>query len=125
MSPPQFELVVEDCDAALWHDPNYIKALNRRANALEALGRYAEALRDFTAATILDKFQDEAVAQSVERVLKKLATEKAQTIAVTRDLRLPSQTFISAYFAAFRKRAQAYAAGDVITRGPDITACSG
>ncbi|KIN96739.1 hypothetical protein M404DRAFT_927158 [Pisolithus tinctorius Marx 270] len=106
MSPPQFELVVEDCDAALRHDPNYIKALNRRANALEALSRYAEALRDFTAATILDKFQNEAAAQSVERVLKKLATEKAQTIAATRDPRLPSQTFISAYFAAFRKRAQ-------------------
>ncbi|KIN96730.1 hypothetical protein M404DRAFT_32971 [Pisolithus tinctorius Marx 270] len=106
MSPPQFELVVEDCDAALRHDLNYIKALNRRANALEALSRYAEALRDFTAATVLDEFQNEAAAQSVERVLKKLVTEKAQTIAATRDPRLPSQTFISAYFAAFRKRAQ-------------------
>ncbi|KAI5999192.1 hypothetical protein EDD15DRAFT_2161160 [Pisolithus albus] len=106
MSPPQFDHVVEDCDAALRHDPNYVKALNRRANALEALSRYAEALRDFTAATILDKFQNEAAAQSVERVLKKLATEKAQTIAATRGPRLPSQTFISAYFAAFRKRAQ-------------------
>ncbi|KAI6127253.1 mitochondrial outer membrane translocase receptor TOM70 [Pisolithus sp. B1] len=106
MSPPQFEHVVEDCDAALRHDPNYVKALNRRANALEALSRYTEALRDFTAATILDKFQNEAAAHSVERVLKKLATEKAQTIAATRGPRLPSQTFISAYFAAFRKRAQ-------------------
>ncbi|KAI6030245.1 mitochondrial outer membrane translocase receptor TOM70 [Pisolithus marmoratus] len=106
MSPPEFERVVEDCDAALRHDPNYVKALNRRANALEALSRYAEALRDFTAATILDRFQNEAAAQSVERVLKKLATEKAQTLAATREPRLPSQTFISAYFAAFRKRAQ-------------------
>ncbi|KAG6330845.1 hypothetical protein ID866_8245 [Astraeus odoratus] len=104
MSPPQFERAVEDCDSALRHNPEYVKALNRRANALEALSRYEESLRDFTAATILEKFQNEAAAQAVERVLKKLATEKAQTILATREPRLPSQTFISAYFAAFRKR---------------------
>ncbi|KIM60211.1 hypothetical protein SCLCIDRAFT_1216967 [Scleroderma citrinum Foug A] len=105
MSPPQFERVVEDCDSALQHDPNYVKALNRRANALEALSRYEESLRDFTAATILEKFRNETAAQSVERVLRKLATDKAHAIMSTREPRLPSQTFISAYFAAFRKRA--------------------
>ncbi|KIJ67166.1 hypothetical protein HYDPIDRAFT_165875 [Hydnomerulius pinastri MD-312] len=104
MSPPLYERVVADCDDALRSDPNYVKALNRRANALESLSRYEEALRDFTAATILEKFQNEAAAQAVERVLKKLATEKAQAIVLTREPRLPSQTFISAYFAAFRKR---------------------
>ena len=45
MSPPQHELVVKDCDEALKIDPNYVKALNRRAGALEALKRYQEALR--------------------------------------------------------------------------------
>ncbi|KAH7886688.1 ADP/ATP carrier receptor [Phlebopus sp. FC_14] len=105
MAPPQFERVVVDCDAALHEDPSYVKALNRRANALEALSRYEDALRDFTAATILEKFQNETAAQAVERVLKKLATQRAQAILVTREPRLPSQTFISAYFAAFRKRA--------------------
>lgn len=45
MSPPKNELVVEDCDAALRFDPNYIKALNRRAGALEALERFEESLR--------------------------------------------------------------------------------
>ncbi|KAF8834259.1 mitochondrial outer membrane translocase receptor TOM70 [Paxillus ammoniavirescens] len=104
MSPPQFERVVADCDDALRQDPNYVKALNRRANALESLTRYEESLRDFTAATILEKFQNEAAAQAVERVLKKLATDRAHTILATREPRLPSQTFISAYFAAFRKR---------------------
>ncbi|KAN0078116.1 hypothetical protein V8E55_010173 [Tylopilus felleus] len=104
MSPPQHERVVEDCDDALRQDPNYVKALNRRATALESLNRFEEALRDFTAATILEKFQNETAAQAVERVLKKLATAKAQSILATREPRLPSQTFISAYFAAFRKR---------------------
>ncbi|KAI6043632.1 hypothetical protein EDC04DRAFT_2866273 [Pisolithus marmoratus] len=104
MSPPEFERVVEDCDAALRHDPNYVKALNRRANALEALSRYAEALRDFTAATILDRFQNEAAAQSVERVLKKAGDGESPDSCGCEEPRLPSQTFISAYFAAFRKR---------------------
>ncbi|KIJ19670.1 hypothetical protein PAXINDRAFT_153498 [Paxillus involutus ATCC 200175] len=60
----------------------------------------------FTAATILEKFQNKAATQAVERVLKKLATERAHTILTTQEPRLPSQTFISAYFkfAAFRKR---------------------
>jgi import receptor subunit TOM70 len=105
MSPPQFERVVADCDESLRQNKNYTKALNRRANALESLTRYEEALRDFTAATILEQFRNEGAAQSVERVLKKLAAEKVQAIVAIREPRLPSQTFISAYFAAFRKHA--------------------
>lgn len=45
MSPPLTEKVVADCDEALKHDRRYEKALNRRAGALETLGRYEEALR--------------------------------------------------------------------------------
>ncbi|KAG2036581.1 ADP/ATP carrier receptor [Suillus americanus] len=104
MTPPKYELAVQDCDEALRADASYVKALNRRANALEALSRNEEALRDFTAATILDKFQNESAAQAVERVLKNIATAKATVILTTREPRLPSFTFVSAYFAAFRVR---------------------
>ncbi|KAJ7860516.1 hypothetical protein B0H13DRAFT_2237370 [Mycena leptocephala] len=104
MTPPKHELVVQDCDEALKLDPNYVKALNRRAMALEGLHRYIEALRDFTAATILDKFTNQNAAQSVERVLKKITGEKSAEILTNREPRLPSFTFISAYFAAFRTR---------------------
>jgi len=44
MLPPQLESVVKDCDSALALDKKYIKALNRRANALEKMGRNEEAL---------------------------------------------------------------------------------
>ncbi|KAI0821749.1 hypothetical protein BC628DRAFT_1412718 [Trametes gibbosa] len=105
LNPPQHDKVIEDCDKALALDKNYLKALNRRATALEVLQRYEEALRDFTAAAILDKFQNMTAAEAVERVLKKLATDKATEIYATREKRLPSHMFTSAYFGAFRPRA--------------------
>lgn len=42
---PDHKRAVEDCNEALKLDKNYIKALNRRANSLEVLGQYEEALR--------------------------------------------------------------------------------
>ncbi|KAG6889473.1 hypothetical protein C0995_001000 [Termitomyces sp. Mi166 len=104
MQPPQYDLVVADCDEALKLDVMYIKALNRRAMALECLHRYEEALRDFTAATILEKFSNQSTAQAVERVLQALSNKKAAEIIATREPRLPSFTFIAAYFSAFRPR---------------------
>lgn len=104
MQPPENDLVVGDCDEALRLDPRYVKALNRRATALEALGRFEESLRgtvsvsyadnmvliscfvtDFTASTILEKFSNEQTAASVERVLKKLASKKAEEILAVRE----------------------------------------
>ncbi|KAI0338689.1 ADP/ATP carrier receptor [Trametopsis cervina] len=104
MQPPQYEKVIEDCDAALALDKKYVKALNRRATALEALQRYEEASRDFTAVTILEKFANEASSAAVERVLRKLATQKAQAILATREPRIPGHAFTTAYFGAFRDR---------------------
>lgn len=104
LSPPKYELVVADCDEALKLDRVYLKAMNRRATALEALERHDEALRDFTASAILDHFKNKATGEAVERVLKAVATKKAHEILASRPPRLPSHTFISAYFAAFRTR---------------------
>lgn len=104
MSPPDYEQVVKDCDSALRLDSGYVKALNRRATAFEALGRDEEALRDFTATTIMEKFQNDAASASVERVLKKISQKKAEEMLSTREPRLPSKTFVSAYLGAFRPR---------------------
>lgn len=45
LTPPQHDKVIADCDSALRLDPVYIKALRRRAAALEALDRDEEAVR--------------------------------------------------------------------------------
>ncbi|KAL7420897.1 TOM (translocase of outer membrane) complex component [Cryptotrichosporon argae] len=105
-SPKEYELCVADCDEALKLDRNYVKALKRRATALEQLGRDEEAVRDFTATTILERFADEQAAASVERCLKKVATKKAKEVAAAREAKLPSPTFVSAYLSAFRPRAK-------------------
>ncbi|KAJ3875944.1 ADP/ATP carrier receptor [Lentinula edodes] len=104
MAPPKYELVIQDCDEAIKLDPNYVKALNRRAMAFEALEQYSEALRDFTATTVLEKFTNQATPLAVERVLKTMSTKNAQDILKSRGPKLPPATFISAYFAAFRPR---------------------
>ncbi|BGP29124.1 TOM (translocase of outer membrane) complex component [Rhodotorula toruloides] len=103
----QLDKVVEDCSNALRLDPQYIKALNRRATAREQIGDAENlylSLCDFTASAILDNFSTSSTTDSVERVMKQLATQKAQDILSTREPRLPSPTFITAYLTAFRTR---------------------
>ncbi|KAH7325209.1 ADP/ATP carrier receptor [Rhizoctonia solani] len=102
--PPQHQKVIEDCTEALKLDPKYAKALNRRATALEAMDNLKDALRDFTALAIIEHFKNDSASAAVERVLAKLSTKQAEEIMRGREPRLPSVTFISAYFAAFRQR---------------------
>ncbi|KAF8740239.1 mitochondrial outer membrane translocase receptor TOM70, partial [Rhizoctonia solani] len=102
--PPQHQKVIEDCTQALKLDPKYAKALNRRATALEAIDNLKDALRDFTALAIIERFKNDAASAAVERVLAKLSTKQAEEIMRAREPRLPSVTFIGAYFAAFRPR---------------------
>lgn len=94
--------VIEDTTAAISIDPEYIKALNRRANAYEQEGRFSEALLDYTASCIIDQFRNDASAQAVERLLKKVAESKAKSIMEGKDKKLPSPTFVSNYLQSFR-----------------------
>ena len=52
MKPPKFELIIEDCDKAISLNKDYVKAINRRANALEALDRLEEALRGWSTVSV-------------------------------------------------------------------------
>ncbi|TKA30778.1 Mitochondrial import receptor subunit tom70 [Salinomyces thailandicus] len=99
-----WDSVIADTTAALALDPEYVKALNRRANAYEQAGRYADALLDYTASCILDQFRNDQAAQAVERLLKKVAETKARAIMAGKEPRLPSPTFVSNYLQSFRQR---------------------
>ncbi|PWN45207.1 putative mitochondrial precursor protein import receptor tom70 [Ceraceosorus guamensis] len=111
--------VIPDCNEALKLDTTYVKALNRRALAQEQLGGAASAegeegeaargmlfksLVDFTAVGILGRFSDQSAVDSVERVLKTIASSKAKEILRTREPKLPSPTFVTAYLEAFRPK---------------------
>lgn len=101
-----WEKVIEDTTAAIALDPEYVKALNRRANAYEASDKYSEALLDYTASCILDGFRNDQSAQAVERLLKKVAESKAAAILKAKSKKLPSSTFISNYLQSFRPKPQ-------------------
>ncbi|KAG5513415.1 hypothetical protein PMAC_001479 [Pneumocystis sp. 'macacae'] len=96
--------VIEDTTMALNLDPMYVKALNRRAAAYETLEKNDEALLDYTTSCIMDGFSNENAAQSVERLLRKIAEAKAKKMMMTKKKQLPSPTFITAYLDAFRPK---------------------
>ncbi|KAI5203537.1 hypothetical protein AUEXF2481DRAFT_370814 [Aureobasidium subglaciale EXF-2481] len=99
-----WERVIEDTTAAVNLDPEYVKALNRRANAYEQTDKYSEALLDFTASCIIDAFRNTQAAEAVERLLRKVAEQKAKAIMEKKQRRLPSATFITNYLQSFRDR---------------------
>ncbi|KAI9768846.1 MAG: TOM (translocase of outer membrane) complex component [Geoglossum simile] len=100
----EWQMVVDDTTSALQLDPEYVKALNRRANAYERVERYSEALLDYTASCIIDGFKNEASAHSVERLLKKVAEAKGKAILAEKEKVLPSSTFVTNYLQSFRPR---------------------
>ena len=89
--PPRHDLVIEDCNAALAIDKTYVKPLARRAGAYEASDQLEDALRDYTAAVILDRFATQSNNSALDRVLKTLAQQKAsETIKVRAYVRVMS-----------------------------------
>lgn len=99
-----WDKVVEDTSAAIALDSEYVKALNRRANAYEHLDKFSEALLDATASCIIDGFRNEQSVQGVERLLKKVAEAKGKAILNGKEKRLPSPTFVTNYLQSFRPR---------------------
>ncbi len=99
-----WDKVVEDTTAAINLDSEYVKALNRRANAYEHLEKNSEALLDYTASCIIDGFKNDQSAQSVERLLKKVAEAKGKAILQGKERKLPSPTFVTNYLQSFRPR---------------------
>lgn len=74
-----YENVIEDCTNALSLDPNYEKALTRRAKALENLGKLQEAFEDLTSLCILQKFSSTSMALA-DRMVKQIGEKMSSEI---------------------------------------------
>ncbi|TVK90619.1 TBC1 domain family member 23 [Bagarius yarrelli] len=93
--------VVEDCSQAVEMNPRYVKALFRRARALERLDNKKECLEDVTAVCILEAFQNQQSMLLADKVLKQLGKEKAKDKYKNREPLMPSPQFIKSYFSSF------------------------
>ncbi|KAH0578921.1 hypothetical protein H2248_003110 [Termitomyces sp. 'cryptogamus'] len=102
MTPQVPHLAVQDCSEAIQHSPTYVKAIHRRGTAYEILERFDDALDDFITTTSLDLTGITKDLGSVDRLLKKFATEKASEILDNKDTSLPPFSVASTYFASFR-----------------------
>ncbi|KAL6594847.1 TPR-like protein [Neocallimastix sp. 'constans'] len=100
--------VIADCNEALKLNPNYIKALKRRAQAYEKTKNLELALNDYTALCILDEFTDNTIVTANENVLKERAEEVTNEIIKNRKPKLPSDTFITTYLESFRTKEEFY-----------------
>lgn len=114
-----WDKVIEDTTAAINLDPEYIKALNRRANAFDHQGKYSEALLDFTASCIIDNFRNPQSADAVEKLLKKFAERKAKEILEGKSARLPSPTFVGNYLQSFRPKPRPEGLADTVELSED------
>jgi len=92
-----FDDAARDCTAALEIDPNYAKALTRRAKALESLERYQEAFEDFTALCILNKFSGPSMA-AADKIVKKIGEKMGKEIFKTRPSIPISQHFVNNFY---------------------------
>uniref|UniRef100_A0A673B9J1 Mitochondrial import receptor subunit TOM70 n=2 Tax=Sphaeramia orbicularis TaxID=375764 RepID=A0A673B9J1_9TELE len=93
--------VVQDCSQAVEMNPRYVKALFRRAKALEKLDNKKECLEDVTAVCILEAFQNQQSMLLADKVLKQLGKEKAKEKYKNREPMMPSPQFIKSYFSSF------------------------
>lgn len=115
----KWDKVVEDTTAALNLEPQYVKALNRRGSAYENLGKYSEALLDYTASCIIESFSNQISSNAVERLLKKFAESKAKEILETRKPKLPSPSFVSNYLQSFRSKPRPAGLEDTVELSPE------
>ncbi|XP_051986934.1 mitochondrial import receptor subunit TOM70 [Xyrauchen texanus] len=93
--------VIQDCSQAVELNPRYVKALFRRAKALEKLDNRKGCLEDVTAVCILEAFQNQHSMLLADKVLKQLGKEKAKEKYKNREPLMPSPQFIKSYFSSF------------------------
>ena len=118
----EWDKVIDDTTAAINMDPEYVKAINRRATAYEHQKMYSEALLDFTASCIIDNFKSDSTAQAVERLLKVFAEHRAKEMLASRPPKLPSPIFVGNYLQSFRPKPRPAGLDDSLDLDPETGA---
>lgn len=72
MSQGKYDSVKMDCTKAIEMKPRYVKALLRRARALEQMGDLESALEDVTATCIYEGFSSHMSLTLADKLLKQL-----------------------------------------------------
>ncbi|XP_076626379.1 translocase of outer membrane 70 [Colletes latitarsis] len=93
--------VKADCTKALELKPMYVKALLRRARALEHYNDLEAALEDVTAAYFVGAFSNKTAEIMVDRLLKQLGKEHAIQYSSHMKHIMPSKHFIKNYINNF------------------------
>lgn len=99
-----YENVIKDTNSALKLRPDYIKCYTRRAVGYEHLKNFREAVMDYTAACILQNFEDDNVGNSVDRTLKAVAEQRVEKEGNATKNDFPSANFIRAYLQSYHRR---------------------
>ncbi|KAK9308376.1 hypothetical protein QLX08_001561 [Tetragonisca angustula] len=99
----KYSSVKADCTKALELNPRYVKALLRRARAMEHCNELESALEDVTAACILENFSNQNAMLMADRVLKQLGRQHATEYLANKKLVMPSKYFIKTYIITFHK----------------------
>ncbi|XP_017875596.1 mitochondrial import receptor subunit TOM70 [Ceratina calcarata] len=99
----KYSAVKADCTIALKLKPRYVKALLRRARAMEQCNELETALEDVTAACILENFLNQPALIMADRVLKRLGKQRAVEYLANKKSVMPSKYFIKTYIITFQK----------------------
>ena len=97
----KYSAVKVDCTKALELKPKYIKALLRRARAMEHCNDLEAALEDVTTACILASFSNQTALMMADRVLKQLGRKHAMEHLANKKFIMPSKHIIKNYMNSF------------------------
>ncbi|EFN76419.1 mitochondrial import receptor subunit TOM70 [Harpegnathos saltator] len=97
----KYDSVKMDCTKAIELKPRYVKALLRRARALEQMGDLESALEDVTATCIYESFSNQSSLQLADKLLKQLGKQHVHENLQNKKFIMPSKHFIKTYMVSF------------------------
>ncbi|XP_063926261.1 mitochondrial import receptor subunit TOM70-like [Zophobas morio] len=108
-----YKTAINDCTEALSHDPNYVRALQRRATAYESVDDLKSALNDLISITkiilpsnksdLKPSQQQQEVMENIDRLLKAISTEKAKEALKNKIGSFPTSSVVKSYYESFKR----------------------